>query len=205
MNGNKFLLGTTKDNELVFGEFEVTKRNGYPEFTASFFTVRPFRADDFNIENYWNNYIEDMENCGQDKLVLQELKNRDCKYSELADELAADCGNAKDCLDCSLYPKEVNVKNPGTDVEEMFYFLSGSCGKHDTRKDMEEIINPEAYNLLHMLWDKYHLSKVEDPVISQVNDLIATLSMTDEEEENWIRKYIANHFDEINDIAQFYV
>ena len=31
---SKYLLGATTDKELVFGEFKVTTRNGYPEFTV---------------------------------------------------------------------------------------------------------------------------------------------------------------------------
>lgn len=193
----KYLLGATKDNELVFGELEVTRRNGYPEFTACFCTVRPFNAESFDIEDYWNNYIEEMECCDNGKWVLEELKRRDCTYSDLAGELANECEDARECIDCSLYPEEVVVENPNTDEEEIFYFESGSAGQHDTRDEMEEIINPEAYNLLNELWDKYHLKKVEDSVISQVEELIDTLTMSDEEEENWIREYIQNHYEDI--------
>lgn len=38
----KVLLGVDRNQELVFGEFGITYRNGYPEFFASFDTVRPF-------------------------------------------------------------------------------------------------------------------------------------------------------------------
>lgn len=200
MSRDRILLGAAKDYELVFGKFGVTERNGFSQFAASFFTVRPFRAKDFDMKKYWEDYIEDMETCNNDKWVLYELKNRDCEYSELAEELAADCEDARDCLDCSLYPEEVIVKNPDTNTEEPFYFLSCSSGQCDTREDMEEIINPEAYNLLHKLWDKYHLSKVDDSVINQVKELMNTLSMTDEEEENWIKEYIVKHFDDIEEL-----
>lgn len=205
----KYLLGATKDNELVFGELELSHPKFYSkerghytdnsvmEFSASFCTVRPFNAESFDIEDYWNNYIEEMECCDNGKWVLEELKRRDCTYSDLAGELANECEDARECIDCSLYPEEVVVENPDTNEEEIFYFESGSAGQHDTRDEMEEIINPEAYNLLNELWDKYHLKKVEDSVISQVEELIDTLTMSDEEEENWIREYIQNHYEDI--------
>ena len=98
----KYLLGATKDNELVFGELEVTRRNGYPEFTACFCTVKPFNAESFDIEDYWNNYIEEMECCDNGKWVLEELKRRDCAYSDLAGELADECEDARECIDSVL-------------------------------------------------------------------------------------------------------
>lgn len=52
----KVLLGVDKNKEIVFGEYEVTYRNGFPEFAASFDTVRPFNGDDVNLEDYFAEY-----------------------------------------------------------------------------------------------------------------------------------------------------
>ena len=41
----KILLGTTKDNNVVFGNYEIRTWNGYPEFSASFDSVTPFTPD----------------------------------------------------------------------------------------------------------------------------------------------------------------
>lgn len=180
---NKYLLGATIYNELVFGEFEITYRNGHAEFTASFNTVRPFNGDNFDLEEYYENWIEDI-----DKATLYDmLYDRDCKPSELASELASECYDIRDAIDCSLYPEccEVNGNS--------WYFESASCGQHDTRDEIKEIINLDAYNLLHELWDKYHLKKVDDDVISQVEKLCEMLSEIDEEE--WIMDYIELHMD----------
>ena len=46
MTKTRYLLGATEDLEIVFGEFGVTTRNGYTQFTASFDCVRPFTADE---------------------------------------------------------------------------------------------------------------------------------------------------------------
>ena len=179
---NKYLLGATSDNELVFGEFGITHRNGYAEFTASFDTVKPFK--DFDSKEYFEGYIDGLE-----KETLYDMCVRfDCKPSELAEILANECGDVRDAMDCSLYPECYTVDG------NSWYFESGSCGQHDTRDEMEEIINPDAYNLLHKLWDAYHLKEVDHEVVSQVEALEAMLAEVDEEE--WIVDYIQRHMED---------
>ena len=108
----KYLLGATVDNELVFGEFEITNRNGYSEFTASFDTVRPFNGEDYDLEEYYEGWID-----GMDKEYLYDLCERfDCKPSELPKELADECYDIRDAIDCSLYPEEIEVNG------ESWYF-----------------------------------------------------------------------------------
>ena len=180
----KYLLGATVDNELVFGEFEVTNRNGYSEFTASFDTVRPFNGEDYDLVSYFENYIY-----GMDKEYLYDMCERfDCKPSALPEELANECCDVRDALDCSLYPECYEVDG------ESWYFESCGCGQHDTRKcGMEEHTNLEAYNLLHELWDKYHLKEVGNDTIKEVEKLKDMLSSIDE--EAWIVDYIKRHED----------
>ena len=178
---DKYLLGSNVDNEIVFGEFEVTRRNGYPEFTASFCTVRPFNGEDFDMENYYENWCEDMDA----QSLVDLLKRYDCCPSDLAGKLADECGDVRDALDCSLYPEEFDMDG------ESWFFESSSAGQHDTRNEMEEIINLEAYDLLNSLWDKYHLKQVNDDVIKQVEYLRNVLSQVNEEE--WITDYIKKH------------
>lgn len=177
----KFLLGATVDNELVFGEFEIRTWNGCREFSASFNTVRPFNGEDFDLERYYDDWIEGMDNDYLYELCVQ----FDCRPSELPKELANECCDVRDALDCSLHPEEIEVNGAS------WYFESGSCGQHDTRNEMEEIINEAAYNLLHELWDNYHLKKIDDDVAEQINNLIDMLSKVDEEE--WIVDYIERH------------
>ncbi len=176
-----YLLGANSDNEIVFGEFGITHRNGYPEFSASFDTVRPFNGENYDLEDYYDGYVDEFD--AQSALDL--LKRYDCSPSELAGKLADECNDARDALDCSLYPEEIVID------DESWFFESSSGGQHDTRNEMEEIINPEAYELLHKLWDAYHLKKVDDDVVKQVEDLKEKLSQVDEEE--WITDYIMRH------------
>lgn len=179
----KYLLGATANNELVFGEFEIRDWNGYPEFSASFNTVTPFKAEDYDLEEYYEEWVY-----GMDKEYLYDLCERfDCSPSELPKNLADECYDVRDALDCSLYPEKIIVDG------ESWCFESSSCGQHDTRKDgMEYYVNEEAYNLLHTLWDNYHLKKVDDDVVKQVEKLVNMLSSIDEEE--WIINYIEENY-----------
>jgi hypothetical protein len=77
---NKYLLGVTNNDELVFGEFEVTERNGYPEFSASFFTVFTITEAEVNAEEYYESLVEEMDD-----------------------------SSVYDIRDCSLYPEEIDV------------------------------------------------------------------------------------------------
>ena len=180
---HKFLLGATVNNELVFGEFEVREWNGYPEFSASFNTVIPFNAEGYDLEEYYEDWVS-----GMDKEYLYDLCERfDCRPSELPKNLADECYDVRDALDCSLYSEEVIVDG------ESWCFESSGCGQHDTRKDgMEKYVNEEAYNLLHTLWDNYHLKKVDEEVIEQIENLASMLSSIDEEE--WIINYIKEYY-----------
>lgn len=181
----KYLLGVTNNGELVFGEFKVTKRNGYPEFTASFNTVFPITEDEVDAEEYYENLIEGAD----DSWVLERLKIYDCPYTELPERLVIDNGaSIYDIRDCSLYSEEIDVDGI------TYYFESSSCGQHDTRKDgMELYTNQKAYDKLHELWDLYHLKKVDEEVIKEVQELHEVLSKIDEKEwiENWIKENIA--------------
>lgn len=179
--GTQYLLGATSNNELVFGKFGVTYRNGYAEFTASFNTVRPFNGENFDLKQYYEDWME-----GVDKECLYDLCERfNCSPLELAKE----CIDVRDALDCSLYPECYTVNG------DSWYFESVSCGQYDTRDEMEEITNPEAYRLLHELWDNYHLTKVDYEVIFQVENLKALLDGVNEEE--WIIDYINRHMDDL--------
>ena len=65
-------------------------------------------------------------------------------------------------------------------------------GQHDTRADMDVIINEKAYNKIHELWDKYHLRKIDESIIEEVNNLQEELQSFDE--QAWITDYIENNF-----------
>lgn len=179
----KYLLGATADREIVFAEFEVTGRNGYQEFTASFDTVRPFKGDDVDLLQYFENFVDDIGK----ETAYDLCESNNCSPQDLPQILADECSDPRDALDCSLYPEEMNVNG------EWWYFESGSCGQHDTREDgMDEYVNKEAYDILHELWDKYHLKHIDDEGIKQMDKVVELLEEVDEEE--WIADYIERNF-----------
>lgn len=178
----KVLLGATKEKEIAFGEFEVTTRNGYPEFTACFETVRPFKGNDIDLESYFEDYA-DPRCCGAE-YVLDLCTRYACSPQDLPKELADECYDVRDALDCSLFPEEYEVNG------NEWYFESSSCGQHDTRGEgMAEYVDKAAYDLLHELWDAYHLKNV-----SEVSDLQEKLEQIESalnvDWEDWITDYI---------------
>ena len=79
---NMYILGATEAGELVFVEFRITHRNGYPEFTASFNGVRPFTEEEaISPEEYFEMLVDDMGNDEKWDLCEQ----NDLRPSELAE------------------------------------------------------------------------------------------------------------------------
>lgn len=180
----KYLLGANTDKELVFAEMEITNRNGYPEFTASFDCVRPFTEDEVNVTEYYESLVDEMDA----KWKWEQCERYDCKPSELAECLADDNGDeVMDIKDCSLYPEIITVDD--TD----YYFESGSCGQHDTRDEMAICTSQNIYNRIHELWDKYHLKEVDQAVFQEFNNIVIaydSMFKNEEEEKEWIADYI---------------
>lgn len=181
MTRTRYLLSAMEDREIVFGEFGITTRNGYAEFTASFNTVRPFNADE--LEDASDYYEDLLENCYSDADKYQLCERFSCRPTELAECLADENGSdPMNIRDCSLFPEWYEIDGSN------WYFENGSCGQHDTRGDMDEYTNKAAYDALHALWDAYHLKQVDTATIEAVERLQAELSKVDVEE--WICDYI---------------
>lgn len=175
---NKFLLGATKDKELVFGKFEITTRNNFQEFLVSFNIVIPFDGDNFDLEEYFEDWVE-----GLDKEYLYDLCEQNyCAPQELVNALVEDCVDVRDAMDCSLYPKVVEVDGVH------YYFESSGCGQYDTRENMEFYTNKEAYDLLIELRDKYDLKEIDEEGIEKAKKIEKLLVTIDEKQ--WIADYI---------------
>lgn len=193
----KILLGATNDREIVFGEFEVrnprfwSKDKGnytdesMEEFSASFDTVMPFTEDDLEDANEY--YEQLLDDCYDDAEKYKLCESYDCAPSELAEHFTADHGtDPQEMRDCSLYPNVIDVD--GVD----YYFESMGYGQCDTREQMDEYVNKEAYDLLHELWDKYHLKAIDEDGLKKMQRVAELLEDVDEEE--WIADYIRRNF-----------
>lgn len=174
-----FLLGATKNKDILFAEFETTTRNGYKEFSVSFIEVIPFNGDDFDLEEYYEDWIDSF-----DKADLYDLCERNwCAPQELPKVLAEDCVDVRDAMDCGLYPEVVEVEGVH------YYFESSRCGQYDSReKGMDRYVNKEAYDLLHELWDEYHLKEIDEEGKEKMKKVIKLLEEVNE--KDWIANYI---------------
>lgn len=183
---NKVLLGVNKQKEIVFGEFEITHRNGYPEFSASFEAVRPFNEADVDLEEYFEEDAD--EHCVGADYVLSLCREHNCSPQDLPKRLAESCEDVRDALDCSLFPEEYEIKKANGDVE-YWCFESSSCGQYDSREDgMERYVDKDGYDRLHQLWDKYHLKKVDEELVR--NEMIVIQNKLAVDWEEWITDYI---------------
>lgn len=180
----KYLLGATIDKEIVFAEFGITTRNGYPEFSASFDCVEPFTEDEVDAEEYYQDFVEQMDA----KWKWETCERYDLAPSELVQWLMDNEGSDPQSVrDCSLYPEIITVN------EKDYYFESSSCGQHDTRGEMEIYTSQNLYDRIHFLWDKCHLKEVNQEVIDEVEQI--QNSFADIDEEEWIRDYIRINFE----------
>lgn len=148
---SKYLIGATKDNELVFCEFGINPYGNY--FSASFDVVEPFSEMDPRIELAAEDYIAAVDSDTRWDM----LTTYDCAPSELVSRLIEDEG-IKNIMDCSLYP---TICVRGT---EYYYFESLACGQCDPREYeiVEWACDKQIFDNLMNLWDNYHLKEYEN-------------------------------------------
>lgn len=148
----RILLGTTKDNMIVFGNYEMRTWNGYPEFSASFDSVYPFKIDEDEIQGRLNALVDyDLPN----ETIIEWCNEYKCCPDELADTVYSDLGTdelIEMTYDTSLYPNTIYDKNG-----DEWNFESSSAGQYDPRPDMAKIYDTVLFNDLMYLWDTYHL------------------------------------------------
>ena len=175
----KYLLGATRNHEIVFAEFGVRLYgDGRRFFSASFAMVFPLNGE-FDIGSYVADQFEDMS--AADKYYMCE--RFDCAPSEVVSQWADSCNDPRDILDCSLYPEWYSIDG------EDWYFESRAGGQCDPRQyGMERCTNMKAFNDLMELWDKYHLRDISDDGMMKMQIVRMALEGIDEEE--WITNYI---------------
>lgn len=152
----KLLLGTNEETkEIYFGSFEITTRNSYKEFTASFYVGTAFNIDDIEsrCESYWE--------CLDDTTKLDLLNDGEITKEDIFDEWNR-YGDYHDFVDCSCTDIELTTKNG-----DLINFETSCCGQHDIRENEENYKNiiftdKKAVETLLKLWDLYHLKNIED-------------------------------------------
>ena len=178
------ILGINKNKEIVFGEFEVRENN---VFVANFFSVAPFEVEESNGIEHMK---ELLKYCYDDEDLYKLCKQFDCRPSELAKQMTIAEGittNA-DEKDCSLFTDRICID------ETEYAFESIACGQYDFRKEgMLEYVNREVTEKLMNIWDNYHLKKIDNEVVNELNSLLSKIEKTPDETEKIIKYYIRKY------------
>lgn len=178
---NEYLLGATTDHEIVTCRINMSDNpDGSKRFSASFILYNIVNENEFpslvesNLDDYDKEQLYDMcdmYNCAPSALYDSVIDN------ESLDEWLG--------MEYCINTYNVNVNG------DEWFFESICAGQYDTRNDMGVIIDQEAYDLVHELWDNYHMRAIGGETLAKAEALIARLREIDEEE--WITNYIAGH------------
>ena len=92
---------------------------------------------------------------------------------------------------CDLYSLNEAIKK-----NKSLYFKFCHCGQFDSRADgMLEYTSEEAYNIIHDLWDNYHLEVVGKDELKQIMNVIKIFAKLDENE--WMNNFIERYKKEL--------
>ena len=171
------LLGVN-NNTIYTGEFEVTTRNGYKEFTASFNIGWAFDVD--NIDDSAEDYFEELWNNSDDGKKLEMLQDGDITREEAKENFINSIYDYRDIIDCSCTDYEVYDMPNGDTIN----FETESCGQCDIRRepDFENTIftNKEAVMKLLEFWDNFHLKEITEAQEEEINNLLNELAPFEE-------------------------
>ena len=132
----KILLGINKEeNKIYFGEIEITTRNNYKEFTASFDVGEAFLIDDID-EEYVENYKNEYWNCLDSETKINLLKDGEITKEDFFENWDVD--DYHDYVDCSCTDYETILNNGQTINFETV--RSGQCDIREDKVDFENII-----------------------------------------------------------------
>lgn len=196
-----FLLGIT-ENKIFMGEIEITTRNNYKEFTASFDVGEAFDIDDID-EEYKDEYKSNYWDCLNAETKINFLEDGNITRKEFFENWEIYGEDYREYKDCSCTDFEVEIENG-----QIINFETICCGQHDIREEKEEFkniqfTNKKAVMLILELWDKYHLKNIEneqEEIESKIKYIIEKLDKYDKRQykntEN-IKNFIKENIKEI--------
>lgn len=191
-----FLLGINKEeNKIYFGELEVTTRNGYKEFTASFDVGEAFDIEEIDLQEE----CESLWECYDTEQKLDLLYDGDRTREDVFDEWTR-YSDYKEFIDCSCTDFETTLNNGQT-----INFETTNGGQYDIRENEEEYNNiiftdKKAVELILELWDKYHLKNIENDlkeVEDKINEILERLDKYNDREYKNIENFIKNNILEV--------
>ena len=172
------LLGVNNDT-IYTGEFEVTTRNGYKEFTASFNVGCAFNVN--NIDDGAENYFEDLWNNSDDERKLEMLEDGDITREEAKRIFINDTyyySGYRVFIDCSCTDYEVDINGDTINFETV------ACGQVDIREEPDfkgtVFTNKEAIFKLLEFWDNFHLKEITEAQEEEINNLLNELAPFEE-------------------------
>ena len=187
------LLGVNGDT-IYTGEIEVTTRNGYKEFTASFNIGWAFDVN--NIDDRAEDYFEELWNNSDDERKLELLQDGDITREEAKREfinVTYYYSGYRGFVDCSCTDYEVDDMTNGDTIN----FETVACGQVDIRRepDFEKTVftNKEAVMKLLELWDNFHLKEITEAQEQEINSILESMSSYEPYEdkfEDFIRNNI---------------
>lgn len=173
----KTILLGVNGSQIYTGEFEVTTRNGYKEFTASFNIGWAFDTEEV-LETRAEDYFEDLWECADDSFKLNMLEDEDITREKAKNNFINDTyyySGYRAFIDCSCTDFEVDMPNGDT-----INFETGSCGQCDIRREpnFENTIftNKEAVFKLLEFWDDFHLREIPEAQEKELNNLLNELA-----------------------------
>lgn len=180
----RFLLGVNEKSILI-GEIEITTRNGYKEFTASFDKGEAFDVDDLDLQELCQ---EDWD-CLDEKAKLDLLYDGDRTREDVFDEWTR-YSDYHEFIDCSCTDIEIETKNG-----ELINFETVSGGQHDERDENNfenfKYTNKRAFELIMYLWDNYHLKEItekEEKLFDEACELLKDFKPYSKTSENFIKE-----------------
>lgn len=191
-----FLLGVNKEeNKIYLGEIEITTRNGYKEFTASFDVGEAFDIDDIDLQEQ----CQDLWDCYDAQQKLDLLYDGDRTREDVFEDWTR-YSDYKEFKDCSCTDYETKLNNG-----QIINFESICGGQHDIREDEEEYNNmiftdKKAVDLILELWDKYHLKNIEknlQEIETKINEILKRIDKYNDREFENIENFIKANIEEV--------
>ena len=187
------LLGVN-GSQIYTGEFEVTTRNGYKEFTVSFNIGWAFDVD--NIDDSAENYFEELWNNSDDERKLEMLQDGEITKAEARDKFINDTyyyTGYRAFIDCSCTDYEVDDMTNGDTIN----FETVACGQVDIREEenFENTIFTNKKTVMKLLefWDSFHLKEITEVQEQEINSILESMSSYEPYEdkfEDFIRNNI---------------
>lgn len=164
----KTILLGVKNNQIITAELEVTERNGYKEFTASFNNGEAFNINDID-DQYKKDWCESMWECYDAESKLKELWDGERTKEDVFEDWNY-CDDYHDFIDCSCTDYEIDHN----DVTINFDTISG--GQYDVREDndFKDMIftDKKMFNNIMYYWDKYHLKEITEEQEKEINEIM---------------------------------